>query len=111
GLEVALERCQLWDQRAREGRSPALLEDRQLQALDVAVGGRPAGANEAMVDVELVDRLLELPGAKLRAVVGDHGLEAPTGLGELPRHPSDERPTPPGPRVLGRRVKLGPGKA
>jgi hypothetical protein len=42
-LEVALERRLLRHERTRKRRPPALLEDRELQALDVAIrGGRPA---------------------------------------------------------------------
>ena len=47
-VEVLLEGGDLGRQRSRERRSPALLEDRQLEALDAAVGVGAAGADAAL---------------------------------------------------------------
>jgi hypothetical protein len=65
--QVALERGQLRDERAGERGSPAFLEDRELEPLDVAVRGRPACADPALLDPELVESVGEFVGAKLGA--------------------------------------------
>jgi hypothetical protein len=69
-LQIACERGQLGHERAGKGRSPALLEDRLLQALDVAVRLRPSSPDAAVFDVELAERAAEVARAKLGAVVG-----------------------------------------
>jgi hypothetical protein len=58
--EVALERCELRDEGAREGWAPALFEDRELEPLDVAVRGWSAGADPALLDPELLEAVAEL---------------------------------------------------
>ena len=60
--EVVLERGQLRDERAREGGSPAFLEDRELEPLDVTVRGRSAGADPSLLDSELVEKKTEHVG-------------------------------------------------
>jgi hypothetical protein len=69
-LKVVAEGATSWDERAREGRAPALLEDGQLDAFDTAVAVGPAGADEALARSELGDGLAEVAGAELRPVVG-----------------------------------------
>jgi hypothetical protein len=56
-VEVALKAGHLGYERAGESGSPALLEDRQLQALDAAVGVRATGLDEALAGAEPLDRL------------------------------------------------------
>jgi hypothetical protein len=59
-VEVALEGGHLGDERAGEGRPPALLEDGELEAFDAAVGVRSACLDEALAGAELLDRVCEL---------------------------------------------------
>ena len=66
-VEVALQAVKLGDEGAGEGGPPALLEDRQLDALDAAVGGRPAGPDEALAGAELVDGVAELARSGTRS--------------------------------------------
>ena len=86
-LEVARKRGGLGRQRAGEGGPPALLEDRQLEALDAAVGVRATGLDAALARADGLDGLAELLRAKLRAVVGGHFLQSPAGRLELARDP------------------------
>ena len=53
--QVTPEAGLLRDQRAGEGRLPALLEDRALHALQATVGLGPAGVDEAVLGAELGD--------------------------------------------------------
>ena len=53
----------------REGRSPALLEDRAVQAFDVSVGLRAPGVDARVADVEALQRGGEREAAELVAVV------------------------------------------
>jgi hypothetical protein len=55
-VEVAREGGRLGRQRAGEGGPPALLEDRELGALDAAVGVGAAGLDEALAGTERLDR-------------------------------------------------------
>jgi hypothetical protein len=110
-LEIALEGGQLGHERAGEGGSPVLLEDRLLQTLDVAVRGRSAGADPSLLDAEVLQSLAEVAGAKLGAVVGDDRLQLPAGRGELRGYPLDERAAVLGAGVARRGVELGPGEA
>ena len=68
--QVALEGCQLRDERAGERGSPALFEDGELESFDVAVGGWSAGPDPPLADLELAEAVDELVGAELGAVVG-----------------------------------------
>src|SRR5262249_23610172 len=90
------------------GRTPALFEDRLLQALDVTVRLRAAGADPALLDGESLERLPEVSGAILGAVVRDHGLQPPARAGELGGDTLDERAAVLGGRVLGGGVELCP---
>ena len=58
--QVAAQPVLLRDEVAREGRLPALLEDRALHPLDAAVGLGPAGVDEALTGAEGGDGLAEL---------------------------------------------------
>src|SRR4029453_5410294 len=110
-LQIACERGQLGHERAGKGRSPALLEDRLLQALDVAVRLRPSSPDAAVFDVELAERAAEVARAKLGAVVRDHRLETPTGTSELGGDPLDECRAVPHRRVARRGIQRRPGEA
>ncbi len=70
---------------AREGGTPALVEDRLVQGLDVAIGLRPAGADVRAPDTKARERLAEPLALELLAVVTQHPLESPAGRAELAR--------------------------
>jgi len=70
-------------QRHREGRPPALLQDGSLNPLNSAIGLWSPGSDEALLDAECGDRLPEVEGTELGAVVGGDGLELPAGRREL----------------------------
>ena len=95
-------------QRPGEGRSPALLEDGPLDPLDGTVGLRPAGADEALFDAEALDRLLEVEGAELGAVVGCNCLQSPAGGRKFLGDPADEGGGELGAGVARGAVDLGP---
>ena len=65
--------------RKREAGSPAFVEDRLVESLDVAVGLGPAGADAGVADVTAFKEVAEA-GPKLVAIVGDDAFELPTGL-------------------------------
>jgi hypothetical protein len=54
---------------AREGRAPALFEDRLVERFDVAVGLWAAGVDAAVAGAEPGQRLAERDAAELVAVV------------------------------------------
>ena len=58
-VELAAERAVAGVEVAGEGGSPALVEDRLLQRLDVAVGLRSAGVDVGDAGAEPFDRLME----------------------------------------------------
>jgi hypothetical protein len=60
----------LRDERASEGRTPALLKDRALGALDAAVAVGASGADDPLSGGERLDGVAEMFGAELRPVVG-----------------------------------------
>src|SRR2546428_4264879 len=109
--EVAPQRGELGDQALGEGRTPALFEDGALDSLDAAIGLRPAGADEALLGSELVDRGAEAARAELAAVVGGDGLERPSGRGQIVRHAAYQRAAVNGRGIERRDVQLGPGEA
>jgi hypothetical protein len=63
---------------AREGRAPALFEDRVVERLDGAVRLRTSGADASRSRAELSKRLLEA-AAELVPVIGQRPLEPPAG--------------------------------
>ena len=63
-----------------EGRLPALLEDRALDALDAAVGLGAAGVDASLLRAQLLDDGGELPGAELGAVEFLIGVKSPPRL-------------------------------
>jgi hypothetical protein len=69
--------------KSRERRSPALVEDRAVEAFDVSVGLRASGAGPGLAGAERGDRVVEALGAELVAVVGQHAFQLPADLGEL----------------------------
>src|SRR5439155_1364467 len=71
-LEVPAERGEVWHERAREGRTPALFEDRALRPLDAAVALRTPGGNEPLRGAQVADRLAEARMDELVPVVGGH---------------------------------------
>jgi hypothetical protein len=75
---------------AGEAGSPAPLEDRLVQVLDVAVCQRSAGTDALMADVALRDQLVETR-AKLVAVIGDDAFELPVAAGEVSCDAAGER--------------------
>jgi hypothetical protein len=84
-LEVLFEGGAFGGEGSGEGWSPALFEDRELEAFDVAVGGWSAGSDAAVLDCEGGEFVGEVFGAELRAIVGDDRAEFPAGCGELCR--------------------------
>jgi hypothetical protein len=82
-VEVALQGGRLRHERAGEGGPPALLQDRQLEALDAAVRVRPARLDEALVGLELLDGVSELARAELGAIVGRGLAQLPAGRLQL----------------------------
>src|SRR5437899_3452938 len=76
-LEVPAERGEVWHERAREGRTPALFEDRALRPLDAAVALRTPGGNEPLRGAQVADRLAEARMDELVAVVGGHRAQPP----------------------------------
>jgi len=109
-LEVTFERRQLGQERAGEGGAPAFLEDRQLQPLDVSVGGRAAGADPALLDRERCERLGEGGGAEFGAVVCDDRVQAPAGGSQFGSDAFDERRAVAGCGIARRGLELGPGE-
>lgn len=108
-LQVALEAVSFGtSERAKLGR--ALLEDRLLETLDMAVRLWAAGTDAPLLDAQALQPVIEVSGAKLGAVIGDDRFQPPAGAGELGGDPFDERAA-----VLAgiawRGVELGPGEA
>lgn len=68
-VEVTLKGGHLRHERAGERGPPALLEDGELEALDVAIGGGPASTNGAVFDAVVLDGLAEVGAAELRSIV------------------------------------------
>ncbi len=68
--ELAAERAVAGVEVTGEGGPPALVEDRLLQRLDVAVGLRPAGVDVGDAGAETLDGLVEALAPELVAVVG-----------------------------------------
>src|SRR6266540_3694890 len=89
-VEVTLECGVTRHQSASEGRSPALLEDGALDALDGTVGLWSAGANEALLGARAGNRAGEGFGSELAAVVGADSLQFPTRGRELARDPANQ---------------------
>lgn len=74
-VQLAVEAAVADLQKARERRSPALIEQCAVEALDVTVGLRAAGLDSAVPDVESGERLGENRPAELVAIVCEHGIE------------------------------------
>jgi hypothetical protein len=87
-LEVLFKRRDLRRKRPRERRPPALLEDRELGALDAAIGVRAARPDPALASAGGLDRRAELPRAKLRTVVRGHLSKSPADTLELTGDPA-----------------------
>jgi hypothetical protein len=69
GVEVSPQSCEGRIDVARKRWSPALVEDRLVQRLDVAVGLRTPGVDSGVLDVEFFQQAGELDAAELVAVV------------------------------------------
>jgi len=54
-----------------------------VQGFDGAVGLGAAGADQGVADAELVERLAEVGGAELAAVIAEHPLESPACRSQL----------------------------
>src|SRR5436309_13312722 len=89
-VQVTLECGVARHQSASKGRSPALLEDGALDALDGTVGLWSAGANEALLGARAGDCAGERFGSELAAVGGADSLQLPTRSRELARDPSTQ---------------------
>ena len=77
-------------ERAKLGRQHSS-RDRQLDALDAAVGCRPACLDAALTGTMGLHRRSEVAGDELGPVIGAHGLELPAGQGELFGEAMNER--------------------
>src|SRR5437899_11664681 len=88
-VQVTLECGVARHQSASKGRSPALLEDGALDALDGTVGLWSAGANEALLGARAGDCASERFGSELAAVVGDERLQLLTRRRALHRDSSN----------------------
>jgi hypothetical protein len=69
-VEVAVQAGVAGEVKPRERRSPAFLEDRAVQPLDVSVDLRAAGADPGLAGAQRGDLRVEALGAELVAVVG-----------------------------------------
>src|SRR2546421_782353 len=90
GVELALEPAIAQVEVAGKRRSPALLEDRSVEALDVAVGLWASAVDAAVARVERLKRVCERRLCELGAVVGEDALELPARLLELARNTLDQ---------------------
>ena len=101
-VEVASEAGEADVEVAGERGAPALFEDRAVQALDVAVGLRTAGANEGVAGRQFGQGGGEGRAAELVAVVRENALEPPAGGGEVLGDAPGEAAGLLGARVAGR---------
>src|SRR6185436_5299025 len=77
GVELASEAAVARVEVAGEGRSPAFVEDRLVQRLDVAVGLWAPGVDAGVADGAALEQLAERGAAELVAVVGEDAFQAP----------------------------------
>src|SRR5664280_3452404 len=89
GIELAFEPCVAGVEVARERGSPALVEDRLVQRLDVPVGLRPAGVDAGVAHLQRLECRGEV-ALELVAVVAEHPLQLPAGGLQLPCDTSGE---------------------
>ena len=82
GVELALEAGVAGIEVAGKRRSPALIEDRLVQRLNVAVGLRTTGADPGEIDLQPLNRGREV-ALELVAVVGEQPLQAPAGGAQI----------------------------
>ena len=84
-VEVATQAGEADVEVAGEGGSPAFFEDQSVQCFDGAVGLGAAGADPGVPDTELVERVAEVAGAELAAVVRSAFARAASPLARVRR--------------------------
>jgi hypothetical protein len=109
--EISRQAVELGHETAREGRSPALFEDRPLDSLDSAIGGRTSGSDEAVAGAQVVQRVVEDGTSELGAIVGQDTFEAPAVGCQIGGDSPGQGRGPPGRWVERADVQLGPDVA
>jgi len=89
GVELAFQAAQARLHVAGEGRTPALVEDRLVQRLDVAVGLRAPGMDAGVLGAQALHCRGEL-ALELVAVVREEALQAPACGLEVSRYPASQ---------------------
>ena len=82
GVELAAQATERRVHVAGKGRAPALVEDRLVQRLDVAVGLRASGVDAALLGTQALGGEAEL-ALELVCVVAEEALQAPARIAEL----------------------------